>query len=890
MIESLTTQLNTLAPIEIARADEFGNWREGKHYSQISVSEIEKLISTDYNLCFLNGLDPNIQWASNWSYQRASDKGIVAKNIATFDLDFKDCISIGPAFLSLPPEKKIEKAKNVASCLKLTPTPWIVNFTGNGIHLHYRLSRIVQGEELTSWKQHYLRVLSQIESQLPPGLKLDQSCQNIARIFRLPGTLNTKPGTTPIRGQVLSFAETWLEWPVNEKTWGAGEAQIDEFDTLRRDSTITKIGDALTPQAIFNHFGIGIHNEKNDSHGQWWCSSPWRNSEKPIHLSTPSFCYSKSNGWFCHSSGKGGDMYCLIAELAGLDHRNDFLQLVAIGEEITGIYRPRKKTKVTTLSSYKPANNEEISQLLATVPLDIEKIKLASALEPVFAVLARANGTVDEFVLDQIKETWGLTMAQVSSFRARVKVLRQASLESNIISEKKKTEDEEFDPVPYYNLFQQLSIKHDELTGWPVHYSEAVQRISEGGTLRYAITPARIESYRNKRLKEYLEGMALTTPGVDFRHVHRMLTRWIMEEKKPQILIKVVEPENYDNLLDSALGTIIKSFDIDEHKEKDKLDKLFRFTTLEICQIYNYCLALAHLKIKNNTIRPVVPVLVSTRENIGKDIAIGAMILHWHPYVKKISFGKGSQEKEIQRAFSSSLIQHIEEFEKIGEMNPAFIRSLFSGDYSDTTLKGDNDTTRLLYRGIALGSANNTGFLIPGIDNSRFVPIVINSIYKKAYCPCVELSAQVWAQTRVAAENGSYGLSDELWEKIRRVQKFYSTDSEGHSFAEIFTTVLKEVLQSRQGIEIRKRGFITLEEISQIQIFDKIQERKPAYRNYTDHQFRKLLRQGGLYRPNNLFWTGSTAKRGIQLPGELKLDKTFAPITTIEAPGRELFE
>lgn len=877
-ISSLLETFNANPQIEIIY-----NLYKAERLTELTESYFKELISSSDNLFFLTGVTPGTS--------RAKDSDMLDQNIMSFDLDFKE---FDPTFYELESVTKLQKVTTVwerkkAALDALDLTPWLVVFSGNGLHLHYRVEEFIS---VKNYSTYYDFVFKSLVTVFP---ELDPTCRNIARIMRLPLSLNSKPGSRPTRSSFIAHNEVWLDnflksftpSVIIEKSiettksvvWGAGENAEED---LAKDRThLDNVKDHLTLDLIFNHFKQNIVNRTVDSSGQTWVSSPWRRNNRPAEQGSPSFAFRQDKTWYCHSSGKGGDVFALIGALSNLDYRDkeQFKKILNIAEDISG----KKRSNVVRLESRRPPDKDRIREALSEIPADTPLVELVEKLQPVVQMLANGNDVLDEVYLEVMKETFRLKYYTIQSLRKQIKQSRKNSATIEAPQSEAKSDDE-IDLQLYYALFENLGILHEKLSSAAVTYQPAKQEEQPGGNMPYALTPATINYCNTREFRAYLESIALTTPGVDYNHVHRVLARYMREVKAPQILIKEsVELRDFEGLLNSPLGTVVSSFNVTDDNDTDPG---FRFTSLEICKIYRYCLALSHLRLKNNGIRPVVPVLVSSKEDIGKDTAISTMIFHWHPYVKKISFGKGSQEKEIQKAFSTSLIQHIEEFEKVADMNPAFIRSLFSGDYSDTTLKGDNETTRLYYRGIALGSANSCGFLTPGADNSRFIPIVIDSINKLGYKPSLDLSAQIFAMTRAAAYSNAYQLDDELQEKIRRVQAYYNKDSEGAAFSELFdfffsTEFLPSISYAERN-RILEDGVISNEDCIRLGILTKFQDKYSAYKNITEFQFRKLLRLGQWYDSTKNYKLKSSGKtvRGVKLPEQYKA----------EPVGFELFE
>lgn len=907
MIEALADfreTLNELANIEIVTTDEEGKWNKTRHFKSLSAVQLEEMINSSQNLCFLNGIkseriepeDPGANHLpGNWGFTRAKNTEIYARNIFSIDLDFKDCTFL---FNGSPedPEQRKQLAHQYWNTLKsyfaaAELMPWLVNFTGNGLHFHWKFEEPIEITNPKEWTKHYEAVAEALQREVfdlgnaKGQMPIDAVCKNPARILRIPGTMNTKPGIKPARGALLHYDASgyidsyWEQHAPQEARDGAWGAARDGDGTAERDSSVEALREALDAESIFKHLGVTIHNAEHRTDGQWWCTSLWRKGSKPIEQSTPSFCWNPtSKVWKCFSSDKGGDAFALIGELRNLDYKkaDDFAKILDIAEDVTGLKR-QKKSNVVNINSRRIAGQEDFAQLLAQVPLEANGPELVDALDPVMQLMASYSEAGDQFYFDIIRDQWNLSARHMGGMARRVKALRK-----ELEREQKQPRDttsnrgeHEFNPQAYFDLFDRLGIAHDKLSGKAVFYSPPTEFRNSSNRPPYTLVPARLDFCDNREQKQILEAEAEIQPDTSYRHVHRMLAYWTARKKKPQYLIKSIDPKPYEHILDSAVGQIVTSFLINEDNNTDAetLTSCWRFTHEEIAHIYMMNLVRAHHRADGEDVRPVIPVLVSRGENIGKDTAIGTMLFWWGPYVKRLSFGKGSQEKEIQYAFATSLIQHIDEFERVSDMNPAFTRSLFTSAFADVTLKGNNNTTRLQYKGYAFGTANSTAFLTAGADNSRFIPIVIHGIDKAAYTPRIELAQQCWAQSKEISKSGPYELPAGLWSKITSYQRYYASESEGAAFVEIFTYQLANMLQQNsQGAQLADQGFLTIQQLNNSGIFEAIQEQYPGYRNLTPYQLRQLLKQGGLYDPSKTYYSKVTQARskGIEIPQSVR--------------------
>lgn len=612
-----------------------------------------------------------------------------------------------------------------------------------------------------------------------------------------------------------------------------------------------RIKEALTFDAVFQHFGVDTSQKKEKGNGFVTISSPF-NSD-----TSPSFDYHPiEKHYHCFSSGKEGDIFRLIALLAKLDPEKDFGKVLKIASDLSGVPLTKEKGKVIKMARYKPLDSGKFAEIISTIPREVKGFELHKQLEPLLQFIADTNGEMDSLALDTIRTEFDLKWNEANDIKKTIKRLRGEK------NEGVAKQEDEFKPDTYYDLFKEQGIKHDFLSKSPVRVIDAVQeKTTISIDLPYNIRPRRLEYIRTKTEIEHLESLALERSDMDYRHVKRMLSRYLKEVCPPEILIPEVKPHAFSKIEDTALWQVIQSFDIPTQEEAP----IGVFTPQEVWEIFNYCLGAAHLRRVNRSIRPMTPVIVSMTENIGKDTAIETMTAHWHPYVRKISFGKGTQEKEIQKAFSSALVVHVEEFERIGQMNAAFIRNLLTAQYGDPTLKGDNDPTRLDYYGVTFGSANSVDFMQAGAaQNSRIIPIYIDGINFEAYKPSLELSAQIYAQTQKLAHE-KWGLSKELLEKIRGKQKTIKPVSEAMDFYEIFCDVASQHLPE----SILERGVVTKEERDSYFLFDKIRDSNTGLKNRDDLEMLKLLRQAGAVNRFKRYRINGEIKYGIMLDTHL---------------------
>lgn len=174
---------------------------------------------------FLGGVNPGC------GTKRASDKDILQKNYLYLDFDVrKEAEANGE-------EISDEQIKGVAHELitKLTADTFLsrwryIVFSGNGLHVYY-IGESVEVKQPEAWKigmQSLLRDAAAICDRIP-----DPGCINIARLARLPGTLNMKRGQG-VRTEVIAYQDE----------------HCDISDVIKRGKTeLQRIEDGVTERA-----------------------------------------------------------------------------------------------------------------------------------------------------------------------------------------------------------------------------------------------------------------------------------------------------------------------------------------------------------------------------------------------------------------------------------------------------------------------------------------------------------------------------------------------------------------------------------------------------------------------------------------------------------------
>jgi len=183
-----------------------------------SPQELEKFVEANprSNLFFMAGVkdSPGIR------NERAEDDDIKLKNYFYFDFDIRK----GSPYLE--DEDIVYWGENtlpelLSADAVLAKWRYII-FSGNGIHVYYFGKQAIEISDKNAWKEG-LRVLIE-QAELLTDEKLDNSCVNVARIGRLPGSFNRKHNP-PSQVRILKFQDTKISLSEMVAT---GERRITE--------------------------------------------------------------------------------------------------------------------------------------------------------------------------------------------------------------------------------------------------------------------------------------------------------------------------------------------------------------------------------------------------------------------------------------------------------------------------------------------------------------------------------------------------------------------------------------------------------------------------------------------------------------------------------------
>lgn len=381
-ISTLNSIPNTLTEISFAK------YTKAIYYDEFELQDFEYHTSQARDVSFLNGIDPKLSLVPIGEPTRriSNDQCICFKNILTFDLDGKD-INSEFKLLNCVEQKNLLSNlwKNRKAQIEKYKIPlWMVVFSGHGLHLHFKLSRPLAITDKHEYKRLYNCILEFLSSSL--DMVFDKNCANPARIIRLPLSTNYKDQSSPKTTEIWyhnhdSFADAWLNRftiPLSQKTpksqyFTNKESLLEELDLFK----------------IFKHFHYSKLQSIEERSDKLICSSPFNND------STPSFHYNKEKRqFFDFSTGKGGDLFHLIAYLAGLDCRVNFPQVIEIAEIIAGLGAKKPNIK-TDSNSYFDRRNSGVWHITPQKDSEPEEVWICGHL----TVLANSR--------DHFGDSWG---------------------------------------------------------------------------------------------------------------------------------------------------------------------------------------------------------------------------------------------------------------------------------------------------------------------------------------------------------------------------------------------------------------------------------------------------------------------------------------------------
>lgn len=335
--------------VEITRVEK--NKVTGQEYYKptfqetITPQQIKNWAKTRQNINILGSVT-----AREFGNGRAGKRDIQSKNHLIFDLDLKD--SIKNFEDRSTSEKKhlvrqvFEDCKNDIESCGLGHL-WFACYSGNGLHLWFRSSEPIPTDDSKRYELFYLACLAKLEKALK--LNLDHAFKTPAQLIRLPLSLNCKDESNIIQTEILyhnakadSSRElvAILKESINMELIKHAQVVPIKTETMRakldEDSHKESLRSALTFDKILQHRGLPNYSQGKPQ-GEWFLiPSPWKNEKNPSCNLNIGGKYFKDR-----SANKEGDIFDFIAELHNLNIKADFLKVLKIAEEITGIPSPK---------------------------------------------------------------------------------------------------------------------------------------------------------------------------------------------------------------------------------------------------------------------------------------------------------------------------------------------------------------------------------------------------------------------------------------------------------------------------------------------------------------------------------------------------------------------
>ena len=175
---------------------------------ELNVAYLENLIGAECNVAFLNGLRPDLYHGEcqGESKRVARNDDVLLKNIISVDCDFKDFV---PNADKLSAQERLSLAESLIdehepSIVEELTKPWMVVFSGYGIHFHFKLEKPLRIDR--HYQEGYKRLIDYLNGIIFKGrLVCDSSCSNAARIMRLPLSTNWKLADFPCQTQLLRY-------------------------------------------------------------------------------------------------------------------------------------------------------------------------------------------------------------------------------------------------------------------------------------------------------------------------------------------------------------------------------------------------------------------------------------------------------------------------------------------------------------------------------------------------------------------------------------------------------------------------------------------------------------------------------------------------------------
>lgn len=272
--------------------------------------------------------------------KRSGNANIKSKCLVTFDFDLKENMKDLP-YRILDQEMKLkmcggfyEHFKNASE--NIFGTPLMVNFTGNGFHIHYYIKPIEYDKEI--WRKAYEAMRQELKKLC--GIEFDSAFATGSQIKRIPLSWNVKKEPF-IKGLCFQFSKDADSSNNLMSFFVDAQASIEHIKEEATKKFLAKTGKsedyasevkaALTMRSICCHFGYE-YNPKSKV-----MRSPLRDDKN----ASMSFNDDKKV-WLDFGSGDSGDYFEFIKKALVTD---SFYDALMTAKEITGIEPPKKDLK-----------------------------------------------------------------------------------------------------------------------------------------------------------------------------------------------------------------------------------------------------------------------------------------------------------------------------------------------------------------------------------------------------------------------------------------------------------------------------------------------------------------------------------------------------------------
>lgn len=319
----------TLCEIAFAKAGT-SQFNRAIYYEHLSLLDVKRLSELKINISFSCGLNKAAMQPlilGSETGRKGADRYVSEKNIISFDLDFKDNVA------EYCVEEREQLLLHISEQIKVRLSsakvyPWMTVFSGNGLHLHFKLHKPYGINSLQAYKQIYDSIRCYLECLT--DLKFDPACSNPSRLMRLPFSTNWKNVNEPVQCKILEHLPD-----ADFSSIFAGFASMASFDsTVERKFVKNKqeILAKLTLEKVLDHFKYTKKDSIHAKGNQLVCSSPFKED------SNPSFYYDQQRSLFYDfSSGFGGDIFSLVGRFANLDTKSEFGKVLHLSAQIAGI-------------------------------------------------------------------------------------------------------------------------------------------------------------------------------------------------------------------------------------------------------------------------------------------------------------------------------------------------------------------------------------------------------------------------------------------------------------------------------------------------------------------------------------------------------------------------